>query len=148
MRRRNTWVDQIVGQIVGLVAGLGAASSLALTSCDDTSLGQDQEPDGPLLVTRVTLLDRTSRDNPVFTDTSAPSNCPPMSTAPECNTAFRDMFSPAKSPPTPDSASPFSTPINMPTNNPDSAYADGIHTVFNKIPLHWNGMELDQPIKN
>lgn len=111
----------------------GSALSVVAISCADYLTGQVLEPDGPLLVTKLTLLDKTSRDVAVFTDTSLP-DCKQFSaeycaveanrTSTECRICYNDVkkdaYSPTKSPPTPDSAS-------------------DLRVVFNKIPLKWNG---------
>lgn len=106
-----------------LVAGLCAATGLG--SCGD-DLGQPGEPDGPLLITRMTLLDNDSRDNPVFSDTSAPSDCMDATlknTDPCQLDPFKDQFSLKNSPPTTDSA-------------------EDLRVVFNKLPLLLNGKDL------
>src|SRR4051812_43648854 len=53
MRQRSALLAFLLGSLQ-----VGAASSLAvLASCNDFVTGQDPEPPGPLLVTRVTLFD-------------------------------------------------------------------------------------------
>lgn len=98
---------------------------LGLLSCGD---GQDQEPDGPLLLTKLTLLDRgANKDVPVFTDLSAPPDCmdAKLKDTDVCQLdPFKDKFGPLKSPPDPDSARI-------------------LRTVFNKSPLKIGGMELE-----
>lgn len=76
----------------------------ALCNCNDYTTGQPGEPDGPLVITRLTLLDQTSRDAPVFTDTSAPADCtaPDVANTPACQgDIFKDLYGVKKSPPTP-----------------------------------------------
>lgn len=107
MRRRNRFFM--------LVAGLGAASGLALSSCSDT-LGQDEEPSGPLKVTRVTLMDETRPDGPLLTDTSAPEKCDGNSLDVYCAGPAKNTFHPSNHPPTPDSG-------------------HEMRVVFNKLPL-------------
>lgn len=111
----------------------GSALSVVAISCADYLTGQVLEPDGPLLVTKLTLLDKTSRDVTVFTDTSLP-DCKQFSaeycsaeanrSSTECRICYNDVkkdaYSPTKSPPTPDAASE-------------------LRVVFNKIPFKWNG---------
>ena len=117
----------------------GSALSVIAMSCADHLTGQIPEPEGPLLVTRLTLLDkRPSRDVAVFTDTSLP-DCKQFSAefcSVEANRAttscricyndvLKDTYSLAKSPPTPDSGR-------------------DIRVVFNKVPLLWNGQSFPQ----
>lgn len=115
----------------------GTALSVIAMSCTDYLTGQTPEPDGPLLVTKLTLLDKVSRDKAVFTDTSLP-DCAKYPaefcsqdanrTSDACRTCYNDVFkdtySAAKSPPTPDSAT-------------------DLRVVFNKIPRKWNGNAID-----
>lgn len=115
----------------------GTALSVIAMSCTDYLTGQTPEPDGPLLVTKLTLLDKVSRDKAVFTDTSLP-NCMqyPADVCSQdanrnsfaCRTCYNDVlkdtYSLAKSPPTPDSAT-------------------DLRVVFNKIPRKWNGSALN-----
>ncbi|MCS6914165.1 MAG: hypothetical protein RMK29_13025 [Myxococcales bacterium] len=115
-----------------LLAGLGAASGLVLAGCNDHTTGQPGEPEGPLRITRLTLLDdHVSRDIAVFSDTSAPRDCskPPDKGTPRCeNDPFKDTYGLLKSPPTPDSGR-------------------DIRVVFNKLPLRYNGMDLERITK-
>src|SRR5436305_554434 len=73
MRKRN--------RVFFWLAGLGAASGMALSSCNDYMSFQDGEPDGPIKVVKLTLFDNDgsagpkSRDVAVFTDTSIPADC-------------------------------------------------------------------------
>src|SRR5579872_272342 len=111
MKKRN--------KVFSLLAGLGAASSVALVQCDDLTTGQPGEPAGPLLVSRVTFLDTTSRDTNVFSDTAAPRDCTngPEAQTPDCqNNPMKDTFGIKKSPPTPDSG-------------------QSMRVVFNKLPI-------------
>ena len=115
----------------------GSALSVIAMSCADYLTGQIPEPEGPLLVTKLTLLDkRLSRDVAVFTDTSLPDckQFPAEFCSVEANRAttscricyndvLKDTYSLAKSPPTPDSGR-------------------DIRVVFNKIPLLWNGQSF------
>lgn len=124
MRQRSALMAFLLGSLQ-----VGAASSLAvLASCNDFVTGQDPEPPGPLLVTRVTLFDPAGRDGHlVFTDTSAPLNCalPELKDTVACvNSPFKDMYSPKMSPPTPDSATK-------------------LRVVFNKIPAKLNGQDVE-----
>lgn len=112
-------------QIVRMLTGTASLLGLCLFSAcgEDYLTGQDPEPAGPLLVTRLTLSDTHGR----FTDTSAPSDCSlaELKTTKACvNTPFKDMFSPIKSPPNPDSASK-------------------LRVVFNKVPLKLNGRDVE-----
>src|SRR5256885_8232682 len=94
------------------------ATFLILVSCNDYTTGQDPEPE-TLQVTRLTLFDTTSRDAPVFTDTSVPdcSRAENQGT-PSCKSDINgDTFGPVKSPPTPDSGRE-------------------VRVVFNKIPSY------------
>jgi hypothetical protein len=96
--------------------------------CNDHTTGQAGEPDGPLRITRLTLLDLTSRDSPVFTDTSAPADCaaPEARATPACQTdIFKDLYGVKRSPP-----------------NPDSGRM--IRVVFNKLPLLIDGRPLER----
>src|SRR6185436_2310504 len=98
--------------------------------CPDYATGQDPEPDGPLLVTRLTLFDATSRDAPVFTDTSVP-DCDKAENqeTPACKSDInRDAFSTKKSPPTPDSGRE-------------------VRVVFNKLPAYFNGQEIERRVE-
>lgn len=124
MRQRSALMAFLLGSLQ-----VGAASSLAvLGACNDFVTGQDPEPPGPLLVTRVTLLDPAGRDgHVVFTDTSAPLDCSlaQLKDTVACvNTPFKDMYSPKMSPPTPDSATK-------------------LRVVFNKIPAKLNGQDVE-----
>ena len=66
----------------------GSALSVIAMSCADHLTGQIPEPEGPLLVTKLTLLDkRLSRDVAVFTDTSLPDCSSPPSSVPSRQTA-------------------------------------------------------------
>ncbi len=92
----------------------GSALSVIAMSCADYLTGQIPEPEGPLLVTKLTLLDkRLSRDVAVFTDTSLPDckQFPAEFCSVEANRAttscricyndvLKDTYSLAKSPPT------------------------------------------------
>lgn len=113
---------------------IGLCATLSLFGCADYLTGQLEEPKGPIQVTKLTLFDTTSRDAPVFTDTSLPD----CKTAPDCtkpenreqricrvcyNDVFKDRYAPHKSPPNPDSG------------------AD-IRVVFNKAALQLDGREL------
>lgn len=120
------------GTIMGTTIGLCAA--LLWPGCADYLTGQLEEPKGPIQVTKLTLFDASSRDAPVFTDTSLPDcKMAPDCTKPEnrelrichiCyNDVFKDRYAPHKSPPTPDSG------------------AD-IRVVFNKAALQFDGKEL------
>lgn len=117
--------------------GLGLGSLLLSFGCNDYLTGQLEEPAGPLQVLRLTLFDSSSRNAPVFTDTSLPD----CSKAPNCedaanretsicricyNDVFKDMYSPQKSPPTPLSG-------------------EDIRVIFNKIPLKLSGQDLPYP---
>ena len=113
-----------------LAAGVGfcTASALALCGCNDYTTGQLGEPDGPLLITRLTVLDLDSRDVPIFTDTSAPADCnaPQAKDTPACQgDIFRDRYGILKSPPSPDSG-------------------EFMRVVFNKLPLLINGMGAEK----
>ena len=114
----------------------GTALSVVAISCTDYLTGQILEPDGTLLVTKLTLLDKTSRDVSVFTDTSLPDckqfpaefcSAEANRTKTECRICYNDVkkdaYSPLKSPPTPDSGS-------------------DMRVVFNKIPFKWNGLSF------
>lgn len=115
----------------------GTALSVIAISCTDYLTGQTPEPEGPLRVTKLTLLDKVSRDKAVFTDTSLP-DCAQYSAeyctqegnrlSDACRTCYNDVlkdtYSVAKSPPTPDSAT-------------------DLRVVFNKIPRKWNGSSLN-----
>lgn len=94
--------------------------------CNDYTTGQDREPDGPLQVLRLTLFDASSRDAPVFTDTSVPdcSLAENQDTATCKSDINRDKFSPRRSPPTPDSGRE-------------------VRVVFNKPPLLLDGRDLE-----
>lgn len=120
------------GTIMGTTIGL--CTALLLPGCADYLTGQLEEPKGPIQVTKLTLFDTTSRDAPVFTDTSLPDcKAAPDCTKPEnrdqricrvCyNDVFKDRYAPHKSPPNPDSG------------------AD-IRVVFNKAALQLDGKEL------
>ncbi len=126
MRRRSTLkacLRQL--QIVGAISCLTFVGS-----CTDYLSGQDPEPPGPLLVTRMTLSDPsgdTTAGEPVFSDTSAPLNCAAdaVKDTPGCvNDPFKDMYSLSKSPPTPDSATK-------------------LRVIFNKIPLKAGGFDIE-----
>lgn len=120
MRKRN--------ELFMLLAGFGAASSLALASCNDYTTGQESEPEGPLKVTRLTLFDGTRT---VFTDTSSPTNCkdPAQSQLTRCqNDPLGDRYGLTNSPPTPDSG-------------------QDLRVVFNKLPLLLDGMDLQKITK-
>lgn len=124
MRQRSALMAFLLGSLQ-----VGAASSLAvLASCNDFVTGQDPEPPGPLLVTRVTLLDPSGRDGHlIFTDTSSPLDCSlaQLKDTVACvNSPFKDMYSPKMSPPTPDSATK-------------------LRVVFNKIPAKVNGQDVE-----
>jgi hypothetical protein len=112
----------------------GTALSVIAMSCADYLTGQLAEPDGPLLVTRLTVFDnKLSRDIQIFTDTSLPdckqypadfcaADANRISTACRIcyNDVLKDAYSVQKSPPTPDSGG-------------------DMRVVFNKIPQKWNG---------
>src|SRR5437870_4287057 len=103
-----------------LLSGVLAASGIYyLSSCSDDHLtGQPGEPDGPLQITHLTLLDNVSRDRAIFTDTAAPADCsdPAVKDSPACfNEPYGDRYGVKKSQPTPDSGRI-------------------IRAVFNKIP--------------
>ena len=66
------------GTIMGTTIGLCAA--LLWPGCADYLTGQLEEPKGPIQVTKLTLFDASSRDAPVFTDTSLPD----CKMAPDC----------------------------------------------------------------
>jgi hypothetical protein len=108
---------------------------MLLSACADYLTGQDPEPPGPLLVTRLTLLDPgdvnglgdNSSGLSVFTDTSSPLDCmlPALANTSACtSTPFKDMYSPMFSPPDPDSSMV-------------------LRVVFNKVPLLLNGQQLE-----
>ncbi len=111
--------------IFGALAGLSL-----LASCSDYLSGQDPEPPGPLVVTRMTLTDpfgNNASATPVFTDTSQPLDCmdPKSQNLTLCvNQPYTDMFSLKNSPPTPDSATK-------------------LQVVFNKVPLKVNGQDIE-----
>ena len=121
-----------------LLTGCGVAATLWTLGCNDYLSGQEPEPQGPLQVKRLTLFDASSRDHAVFTDTSLP-DCKPVETKQkDCSTheaqqeyicrvcfldTFKDTYSPAKSPPTPDSGR-------------------DIRVVFNKAALQADGKDL------
>ena len=121
-----------------VVSCFGAAGlATLLGSCTDYLTAQTPEPEGPLRVTKMTLLDKVSRDSAVFTDTSLP-DCAQYN-ADFCgqeenrgndacrvcyNDVFKDKYSAKKSPPTPDSAT-------------------DLRVVFNKIPRKWNGKDVN-----
>jgi len=100
------------------LAGAGA-SCLSLASCN-LDLYTDQEPED-FYITRVTFLD-ADRESQGFTDLSVPNECPPGSTCE--NSAFKNNFSLAKSP--------------LHTES-----GGAIRVVFNKLPLFFNGEELE-----
>ncbi len=99
---------------------------LSLWGCDN-HIGQDSEPQGPLQVRRLTLLDPSGRDHPIFSDTSIPDcSLPENQDSLAChNDPQKDRYSLRRSPPNPDSAAE-------------------IRVVFNKIPLLFDGMALEQ----
>ena len=106
---------------------LGATASLLLLgACNDHLTGQDGEPEGPLKVLRLTLIDfGLNTGHLVFTDTSVPSDCtlPQFKDLKQCtNDPFMDTYGVKKSPP-----------------NPDSLRR--LRVVFNKAPL----LDLDAP---
>lgn len=116
MRQRN--------RLYAVLGAVCATGSLLLVRCGD---GVPSPPSGPLLVTRLTLLDAASRQAPVFTDTSSPSDCtlPQLKDTDACTAdPFKDHFSPKKSPPTPDSLGE-------------------IRVVFNKLPLTFGGDNIE-----
>jgi len=112
----------------GSLAAGAFSGLLLLVSCADFVTGQDLEPPGPLLVTRLTLLDPRGRDGaPIFTDTSSPLDCSlgEFKEAPACvSSPFMDRYSPKRSPPNPDSATK-------------------LRVVFNKVPLKLNGQDVE-----
>lgn len=123
MWNRRHW--SIVGTLLG---------GLVLGGCTDYLTGQLGEPPGALLVTKLTLLDSSSRDQWVFTDTSIPD----CALAPDCTLAVnqdlpicrvcysevaKDKYSHAHSVPTPDSGT-------------------DLRVVFNKIPKMFGGQAL------
>ena len=74
---------------------LTVISIASLTCSQDYTTSQDTEPPGPLTVARLTLLDTSSRDVPVFTDTSAPRDCSvaAVKDTPPCyNSIFKDTY--------------------------------------------------------
>nr|HPH29637.1 hypothetical protein [Pseudomonadota bacterium] len=116
-----------------LLAGSGA--SVLSMSCADYLTGQLEEPAGPLEITKLTLFDGTSRDVKIFTDTSVPDCSAAKSldcSAPEnvatnlCRTCYnsvdKDVYSPLRSVPTPDSID--------------------LRVVTNKTPQTLDGVEL------
>lgn len=113
---------------MALLLGAGAATGLmALATCNDYMTGQDPEPPGPLLVTRLYLFDASSRDVPVATDTAAPVDCesgPERETTACTGTPFKDKFGVRRSQPTPDSVSK-------------------LRVVFNKLPLKLGGKDIE-----
>ncbi len=126
MRQRSAVMAFLLGSLT-----VGATSSLTmLAACDDLTTGQDPEPPGPLLVTRLTLDDPNGDNSagaPVFTDTSAPLDCSldSLKNTTACtSTPFKDMYSPMMSPPTPDSGMK-------------------LRVVFNKAPLKLNGQDVE-----
>jgi len=116
----------------------GASAALLLLGCADYLTGQVEEPSGPIQLERLTLFDAKSRKAPIFTDTSLPDCKPVLEKTLDCTTAenrdsricqvcyldvFKDMYSLANSPPTPDSG-------------------QDMRVVFNKAPLLFDGKEL------
>lgn len=115
-----------------VTVGTGAAGLALVLSCNDFLSGQAPEPSGPLQITRVTLLDRTSRSAAVFTDTLVPLDCdlPAYKDSRGCQSdPLRDRYSKQKSPPTPDSASE-------------------LRVVFNKLPLLLDGQDTEAALRN
>jgi hypothetical protein len=122
--------------LAGGGTGLMCGSLAVLTNCTDYLTGQIEEPSGPIQVTKLTLFDSSSRDQPVFTDTSIPDcskNQNVDCTSPDnrdsvvCHTCYNDVnkdkFSPDNSVPTPDSG-------------------QDMRVVFNKVPLLLDGGDL------
>ncbi|HRI54085.1 MAG TPA: hypothetical protein PLW65_28290 [Pseudomonadota bacterium] len=107
----------------------GAAASLMLLGCADYLTGQDGEPRGPLLVTKLTLNDSglSRASGAVVTDTSVPPDCSAAAAAGllQCIAdPFKDRYGVRRSPPNPDSA-------NI------------LRVVFNKAPLNFKGAPLE-----
>lgn len=127
MRQRSA----LTAFLVGSVKFAAASSLLGLSACLDFTTGQDPEPPGPLVVTRLTLSDpggNNSAGAPVFTDTSSPLDCAleALKDTAEClNTPFKDIFSPKNARPTADSATK-------------------LRVVFNKLPLKLNGLDVEK----
>lgn len=127
MRQRSA----LTAFLVGSVKFAAASSLLGLSACSDFTTGQDPEPPGPLVVTRMTLSDPGGNNSSgafVFTDTSSPLDCAleALKNTAEClNTPFKDAFSPKNSPPTPDSGTQ-------------------LRVVFNKLPLKLNGLDVEK----
>src|SRR5262245_4181843 len=96
-----------------LIVPLSFSVRSLLCGCQES----EPEPAGPLLITRLTLLDASSRDAAVFTDTASPSDCSAAAEIERCQAdPFQDRYSPRRSPPTPDSG-------------------QDLRVVFNKLPL-------------
>lgn len=126
------------------LCGLSAA-------CDNTDLGVPSEPEGPLRVTRVTLLstaDTVRRPAPVFSDTSAPATC--ADNDPCALTTTRDLYGARLSPPNPDSATELrlvldrvpvyvgERPLETPVFPPLSGVPDGMDTTLPPIDITLN----------
>jgi hypothetical protein len=109
-----------------------------MLGCPDYLTGQLPEPQGPIQILKLTLFDASSRDVPVFTDTSLPDCTPVNNNTVDCSTAanyptqlcqvcylsvMKDMYSVIKSPPTPDSG-------------------QDMRVVFDKIPELLNGQTI------
>ena len=114
---------------LSLLLGAGAAASLMMIGCADYVTGQDGEPRGPLMVTKLTLNDGglSRPSGRVVTDTSVPPDCnaPAAVNLPQCFAdPFKDMYGVRRSPP-----------------NPDSAFR--LRVVFNKAPLNFKGAPLE-----
>ena len=117
----------------------GGGTTLLAVSCADYLTGQLEEPSGPLQLTRLTLFDASSRSAPLFTDTSIPDcsknqniDCTSSANSDSLvcrvcyNDVIKDKYTPAKSPPSPDSG-------------------QDMRVVFNKVPLLLNGEDLGTP---
>lgn len=117
---------------------VGSGASVLALSCADYLTGQKPEPSGPLQITKLTLLDPSSRDAPVFTDTSLP-DCAKVDVAGcsaedkretfDCrvcfNDTFKDLHGTKRSPPNSDSGS-------------------DMRIVTNKLPLLLNGQDVEE----
>jgi hypothetical protein len=109
--------------------GAGAAASLLLLGCADYLTGQDGEPRGPLIVTKLTLNDNglSRPSGSVITDTSVPPDCSAAEAVNllQCTAdPFKDKYGVRRSPP-----------------NPDSARI--LRVVFNKAPLNFKGAPIE-----
>src|SRR5437764_14948227 len=114
MRKPLFQHKNIIRAVATLALSIGAIGGAGgLGGCTDYLTGQLPEPDGPVLVLRLTLFD-TARKAPVFTDTSIPdcslaANADTLNCSADPNT---DKFSPKNSPPTTDSGNEIRAVFN------------------------------------